>query len=91
MLGISRDTLKKHEKFRAKYAYSHHLLADPDETICNQFDVMKNKTMYGKPVRGIVRSTFVIDKEGRLAHEWRNIKSIENHAATVLTAVLEMR
>jgi thioredoxin-dependent peroxiredoxin len=84
VLGISRDTVKSHQKFCTKYSIPFTLLADPEETICNQFAVMKQKNMYGKQVRGIERSTFIINPDGLLVHEWRKVK-IEGHVDEVLT------
>jgi len=83
IVGISRDSLKSHENFKAKLALPFDLLSDPDETVCNLFGVIKLKNMYGKQVRGIVRSTFVFDKTGVLRHEWRNVKA-DGHAQEVL-------
>lgn len=83
--GISRDTLKSHEKFKAKFRFPFDLIADPDEKICNLFGVMKDKNMYGKKVRGIERSTFLFDAAGVLRHEWRKVK-IEGHVDEVLDA-----
>jgi peroxiredoxin Q/BCP len=85
ILGISRDTLKSHEKFKAKFDFPFELIADPDEKICNLFEVMKDKNMYGKKVRGIERSTFLFDKDGILRREWRKVK-IEGHVDEVLEA-----
>jgi peroxiredoxin Q/BCP len=82
VFGISRDSLASHEKFKLKENYTIDLLSDPDEKICNIFDVMKDKNMYGKKVRGIERSTFIIDEEGKLLHEWRKVKA-EGHAEEV--------
>ena len=87
VLGVSRDSLHSHEKFRAKFDYQHHLLADTGATLCQYFGVLKEKTMYGNPVKGIARSTFVIDGSGRLAFEWRDIKEVGGHAAAVLEKV----
>lgn len=84
--GLSRDTLKSHEKFKAKMDYPFALIADPDETVCQLFSVMKDKNMYGKKVRGIERSTFVISPEGKLLREWRGVK-ISGHAEEVLAEV----
>jgi thioredoxin-dependent peroxiredoxin len=81
--GISRDPIKSHLKFQTNCKLSIPLLSDEDESICTLFDVIKNKTMYGKPVRGIERSTFVIDEKGILIHEWRKVKA-EGHAEEVL-------
>jgi peroxiredoxin Q/BCP len=89
VIGISRDTLKSHEKFKAKYEFPFELIADPDETICNQFGVMKDKNMYGKKVRGIERSTFLVDENGVLRREWRKVK-VEGHAQEVLDAAKEL-
>ncbi len=85
ILGVSRDTLKKHESFKAKYAFPFDLLADTEENLCNAFDLIKAKTMFGKPVRGIVRSTFLFDCAGVLQREWRKVK-IDGHVQAVLNA-----
>lgn len=74
IFGISRDSLKSHEKFKAKYSFPFELLSDADEIACNLFDVIKMKNMYGKKVRGIERSTFLISTEGKLINEWRGVK-----------------
>jgi peroxiredoxin Q/BCP len=84
--GISRDSVKSHEGFKAKMKFPFELLADPEETACTQFGVMKLKNMYGKKVRGIERSTFVIGKDGVLAREWRGVK-VPNHVEEVLNFV----
>jgi thioredoxin-dependent peroxiredoxin len=84
--GVSRDSLKSHESFKAKMKFPFELLADPHETACTQFGVMKQKNMYGKKVRGIERSTFVIDQDGRLAREWRGVK-VPGHVEEVLSFV----
>ena len=86
VFGISRDGLKSHENFKAKQAFPFELLADVEETACQRFDVIKLKNLYGKQVHGIERSTFLIDKQGILRHEWRKV-SVKSHVATVLTAV----
>jgi peroxiredoxin Q/BCP len=86
VLGVSRDSLKSHEGFRAKLALPFHLISDPDESLCQSFGVMKLKNMYGKQVRGIERSTFLIDGSGRLVKEWRGVK-VAGHVAEVLEAV----
>jgi peroxiredoxin Q/BCP len=87
--GLSRDTLAAHEKFCSKFGFGFELLADPDETICNLFGVMKDKNMYGKKVRGIERSTFLVDAQGVLRQEWRKVK-VEGHAAEVLAAAQKL-
>lgn len=83
VLGISRDKHTTHCNFQKKFELTHQLLADPDETVCNMFDVMKNKTMYGKPVRGIERSTFILDQNHTIIKEWRKV-NVDNHAQEVL-------
>ena len=88
VIGISRDTLASHEKFKAKFDFPFELIADPDETICNKFEVMKDKNMYGKKVRGIERSTFLVDEDGKLIREWRKVK-VEGHAREVLDSLAE--
>jgi len=84
--GVSRDSLKSHEAFKARMNLPFELLADPEEAACAQFGVMKQKNMYGKKVRGIERSTFVIDQDGRLAREWRGVK-VPGHVEEVLSFV----
>jgi peroxiredoxin Q/BCP len=86
VFGISRDTMKSHLKFRDKEKYRVHLLSDEDEKVCKLFGVIKMKNMYGKQVRGIERSTFVIDGHGKLVKEWRGVK-VAGHAAEVLEFV----
>ena len=86
ILGISRDSVKSHENFKAKQALPFELGADADETVCNLFAVMKMKNMYGKQHRGIERSTFVIDRNGVLRKEWRGVK-VPGHAQEVLDFV----
>jgi len=81
--GISRDSLRSHENFKSKLGLPFDLISDPEETVCNQFGVMKLKNMYGKQVRGVERSTFVIDANGKLVKEWRSVK-VNNHVAEVL-------
>ena len=89
IFGVSRDSLKSHENFKCKQSFPFELISDADETLCGLFDVIKLKNMYGKQVQGIERSTFLIDHEGRLAHEWRKV-SVKGHAAKVLEAVREL-
>ncbi len=86
IFGISRDSLKSHETFKAKQNFPFELISDNDETLCQLFDVIKMKSMYGKPVRGIERSTFFIDPEGRLQHEWRKV-SVKGHVEEVLNTI----
>ena len=85
IVGISRDTLKSHDNFKGKLELPFELAADTEEVLCQMFNVMKMKNMYGKQVRGIERSTFLIDEEGILRHEWRGLK-IPGHVQEVLKA-----
>jgi len=86
IFGISRDSIRSHESFRAKMSFPFHLISDEDEKVCELFGVMKMKNMYGKKVRGIERSTFVIDEKGILRKEWRGVK-VPGHAQEVLDFV----
>ena len=86
VLGISRDSLKAHENFKAKQSFPFELGSDADEAVCTLFDVIKQKMMYGKPCRGIERSTFVSDRDGMLRREWRGLK-VAGHAQEVLDFV----
>jgi peroxiredoxin Q/BCP len=89
ILGVSRDDLKSHEKFKEKLCFTFELISDEHEELCKLFDVIKLKNMYGKEVLGIERSTFLIDKEGVLRQEWRKVKP-EGHAEAVLFAVKQL-
>jgi len=84
--GVSRDSLKSHESFKSKLELPFELISDPDETLCELFGVMKMKNMYGKQVRGIERSTFVIGADGSLLREWRGVK-VPNHVQEVLAFI----
>ncbi len=86
ILGLSRDSIKRHENFKAKQGFNFDLLADEDETVCEQFDVIKLKKLYGKEHMGIERSTFLIDSNGVLQQEWRKVK-VDGHVDEVLEAV----
>jgi len=86
VLGVSRDSLKSHENFRSKQALDFALVSDPDESWCKAFDVIHDKVLYGKHYVGVVRSTFLIDADGRLQREWRGVK-VPGHAAEVLAAL----
>ncbi len=86
ILGVSRDSIKSHENFKSKLDFSFDLLSDSEEKLCRQFDVIKEKNMYGKKVMGIERSTFLIDDKGVLRNEWRKVK-VDGHVAEVLEAV----
>jgi peroxiredoxin Q/BCP len=89
ILGVSRDSLKSHAGFKSKMSFPFELVSDPDESLCRRFGVMKMKNMYGRQVRGVERSTFVIDGEGRLVREWRGVK-VPGHVAAVLECVSEI-
>jgi peroxiredoxin Q/BCP len=86
VLGVSRDTLKSHENFKAKFDFPFALVADGNETLCRLFDVIKLKKMYGRESLGVERSTFLIDPEGVLRREWRKVK-VKGHAEQVLAAL----
>ena len=86
VFGVSRDSAASHARFKEKMRFPFELLSDPDEAVCKQFGVMKLKNMYGKKVRGIERSTFVVDAKGVLAREWRGVK-VPGHVQEVLNFV----
>lgn len=86
IVGISRDSLKSHENFKAKFEFPFELLSDSEELACHLFNVIKMKKMYGKEVRGIERSTFVINSNGELVREWRGVK-VDGHIPEVLDFV----
>ncbi len=86
VLGVSRDSIESHEKFKEKQGFGFDLLSDADEKLCAAFDVIKLKNMYGKKVQGIERSTFLIDESGVLRQEWRKVK-VANHVDDVLAAI----
>jgi peroxiredoxin Q/BCP len=90
ILGVSRDSLTSHEKFREKQQFPFDLISDPDETLCKHFDVIHEKTLYGRKFMGIVRSTFLIDAKGKLRKEWRKLK-VKGHADDVLDAVKALK
>jgi len=90
VFGISRDSLTSHENFKAKQQFSFDLISDNDEQICQQFDVIKMKSMYGKQVRGVERSTFIIDPTGKLRHAWRKVK-VNGHVAEVFDTLLALQ
>ena len=89
ILGVSRDSLASHEKFREKQRFPFDLVSDADEKLCNKYDVIKEKNMYGKKVMGIERSTFIIDAEGVLRAEFRKVK-VAGHVDAVLEAVKQI-
>ena len=85
ILGVSRDSIASHDKFKEKQGFKFELLSDPEEKMCRKFDVIHEKTLYGRKFMGVVRSTFLIDAEGKLRGEWRNVK-VKGHAEEVLEA-----
>ena len=85
ILGVSRDSLASHEKFRDKQKFQFDLISDPDEALCKHFDVIHEKTLYGRKSIGVVRSTFLIDSDGKLRGEWRKVR-VKGHVAEVLEA-----
>lgn len=89
IFGVSRDSLKSHEGFKGKQCFPFDLIADPDETLCKLFDVIREKTLYGKKYLGIERSTFLIDNKGVLRKEYRGVK-VDGHVATVLADVKKL-
>ena len=86
VFGVSRDSIASHEKFREKQGFAFDLISDPDEKLCKQFDVIQEKSLYGRKFMGVVRSTFLIDENGKLQREWRKVK-VKGHAEEVLDAV----
>ena len=86
IFGVSRDSIASHEKFKEKQGFAFDLLSDPDEKLCKQFDVIHEKSLYGRKFMGVVRSTFLIDADGKLRQEWRKVK-VAGHADEVLEAV----
>jgi peroxiredoxin Q/BCP len=89
IVGVSRDKATTHDKFAEKHGFPFPLLADTEEALCNEFDVIKEKNMYGKKVMGIERSTFLFDANGKLAREWRKVR-VPGHVEEVLQAVREL-
>ncbi len=90
VLGVSKDSLKKHENFKAKQQFAFDLISDADETLCQLFDVIRLKKLYGKEYLGIDRSTFIFDESHILVHEWRTVK-VAGHVEEVLAYVQNMR
>lgn len=85
IFGVSRDSIASHEKFKEKQGFTFDLLSDPDEKLCRKFDVIHEKSLYGRKFMGVVRSTFLIDADGKLRREWRKVK-VAGHAEEVLEA-----
>lgn len=86
VFGVSRDSIASHEKFRSKQKFPFDLISDPDEKLCRKFDVIREKSLYGRKFMGIERSTFLIDENGKLRAEWRKVR-VKGHAAEVLDTV----
>ena len=86
VFGVSRDSIASHEKFKARQGFAFDLISDPDEALCRRFDVIREKSLYGRKFMGVERSTFLIDEDGRLVREWRKV-SVKGHAREVLDAV----
>jgi|TARA_B110000444_G_C18800426_1_gene577153 thioredoxin-dependent peroxiredoxin len=89
IFGLSRESIKSHDNFKSKQGFTFELISDPDEVICNQYDVIKEKSMYGRKYMGIDRSTFLINEKGKLVKEWRKVK-VKGHAQEVMEAVKEI-
>jgi len=89
ILGISRDSIKSHENFKAKFEFPFDLLSDSEEKVCKLFDVIQEKNMYGRKVLGIVRSTFLIDADGVLRRQWRKV-AVKGHVEEVLEAIKDL-
>lgn len=89
IFGVSRDSLASHEKFKAKQEFPFELISDVDEKLCRTFDVIQEKSMYGRTFMGVERSTFLVDKDGKLRREWRRVK-VKGHADEVLEAAREL-
>lgn len=89
IFGVSKDTMKRHDNFKAKQSFTFELISDVDEEVCNLFNVIQLKKLYGKEYMGIVRSTFLIDKKGILRQHWDKVR-VKGHAAEVLEAVKEL-
>ena len=86
IIGVSRDSIKSHENFKEKQLFPFELLSDPDEKMCKSFDVMKMKSMYGREYMGVDRSTFLINKKGKVVQEWRSVK-VKGHVHEVLETI----
>tara|TARA_B100001057_G_scaffold224669_1_gene224940 strand:- start:3209 stop:3685 length:477 start_codon:yes stop_codon:yes gene_type:complete len=89
VVGVSRDSLKSHEKFIEKHGFKFHLISDPDEKICKIFDVIKEKSLYGRKYMGIDRSTFLIDRKSKLLGFWNNVK-VKGHVDEVIKKIKEL-
>lgn len=86
IFGVSKDSIKSHEAFKQKFKFPFELISDPDEKVCKLFDVIKEKSMYGKKYMGVERSTFLIDSNGKLLKEWRKVK-VKGHVEDVLSSL----
>jgi len=86
VLGVSRDSIESHEKFKSKFGFPFELISDPDEKLCRTFDVIRKKSLYGKEYMGVDRSTFIFDKQGKLRKEFRSVK-VDGHAEEILSTL----
>ena len=89
VVGVSRDKLSLHEKFIEKYSFKFPLISDPEEKLCKSFDVIKEKSLYGRKYMGVDRSTFIIDESGKILHAWRNVK-VKGHVEEVINKLKEV-
>ena len=90
VVGVSRDKLSLHEKFIEKYSFKFPLISDPEEKLCKSFDVIKEKSLYGRKYMGVDRSTFIIDESGKILHAWRNVK-VKGHVEEVIDKLKEVQ
>ena len=90
VVGVSRDKLSLHEKFIEKYGFKFPLISDPEEKLCKSFDVIKEKSLYGRKYMGVDRSTFIIDENGKILHAWRNVK-VKGHVEEVIDKLKEVQ
>lgn len=90
VVGVSRDKLSLHEKFIEKYGFKFPLISDPEEKLCKSFDVIKEKSLYGRKYMGVDRSTFIIDESGKILHAWRNVK-VKGHVEEVIDKLKEVQ
>lgn len=90
VIGVSPDSLKSHNNFKTKFNLNFHLIADPDKTICNAFDIMGEKSMYGKKYIGVIRTTYIIDDKGKIRKVFSNVK-VDGHVAEVINAINELK
>lgn len=90
VIGVSPDSIKSHNNFKTKYNLNFHLIADPDKTICNAYDIMGEKSMYGKKYLGVIRTTYIIDDKGKIRRVFSNVK-VDGHVDEVINAIKELK